>query len=247
MAPQVSNDLSSPVSLLWAHQLRREHAAIVTQLEELKELHPSASEVKKLVTRTEKAEAATNKIRKELTELKTAHQKTVKVVENIQKALQKTNEAHTADVSLREKSEENFRAELKALNDLVTRQGDELASTADELRGVHLQAEEENSAIRQKLQQKEDDLTELRSLIHALDQKVDDAVTVIKDSIECPGPKGWLSVSQGANLVIVADGLQRHRQLLKTRTQRPTPSTWMPICTPSQRVLLGQFSDLLLL
>lgn len=190
MAPLISHDLNSPVSLLWAHQLRREHATIVAQLEETKELHPSASELKKLVTRTEKAEAASNKLRKEVAELKTAHQKTVKVVESWRRDLQVKEKAHTVSFADREEKEERFRLEIETLSELLKRQEGGLASVADEVRNIQNQAEEGNEATEQRLLQKEDEIIELRGLIRALDAKIGDAVTVIKDSVECAKTTG---------------------------------------------------------
>ncbi len=99
MASFPSNDLNSPVSLLWAHQLRKEHATIVAQLEEIKGLHPSASELKKLVTRTEKTEVATNNIRKDFTDLRTAHQKSVKSISGIEENVRTLQRVHTGDVA----------------------------------------------------------------------------------------------------------------------------------------------------
>lgn len=191
MASSVSNDLNSPVSLLWAHQLRREHAVIVAQLEGLKELHPSASELKRLVARTEKAEASTNSIRKELSELKTAHQKTAKVIEALEKGLQVKDKARaSADLAALEKHEESIRLEIKTCCERLTRHEGVLASTADELQKVRCQAEEGNAAMEQKLLRKEDETAELRRSIQVLEQKIDDAVTVIKDSVECPKTTG---------------------------------------------------------
>ena len=184
MAPLVSNDLNSPVCLLWAHQLRREHTTIVAQLEELKSIHPSASELKKLVTRTEKAEAATNKFRKDLTDLKTAYQKNVKVVAGLEKEFRAHEKACAVGVSAREKNEESSRQEIEGLRDVLTRQGAELAGTADQLSNVRDRAEEENAAMRQKLVQREDEVVELRQLIQMLQRRIEGVVTVVKDSVE---------------------------------------------------------------
>ncbi len=193
MAPLISNDLNSPVSLLWAHQLRREHASIVTQLEEVKELHPSASELKKVVTRTEKTEAAGSKIRKEFTELKYAYQKTVKRVEGLEKESKATEKARAADVVARGKHEEDFRLEIERLGESMKRQEGGLASTGEEVRKTRCQAVEGDAAMEQRLLRKDDEIAELRSLIRALEQKLDDAVIVVKDSVQCPKTNGPLS------------------------------------------------------
>jgi hypothetical protein len=190
MSPLISNDLNSPVSHLWAHQLRREHATIVDQLGELKALHPSAVELKKLVTRTEKVEAATTKFRKEFTELKSAHQKSVKVIEALENELQVKDRDREADLAAKGKNEESFRVEIEALNESLRRQEGELAKFANDVRKKHGQHTEISAVIEQKLLQKEDEITELRILVQALDQKIGDAVTLIKDSVECPRTKG---------------------------------------------------------
>lgn len=182
--------LNSPVSLLWAHQLRREHATIVAQIEELKALHPSASEYKRLLTRSEKAEATCNKLRKEVAELGTAHEKTVKVIERLTKDLQVKENAHRANVAAREEKEEGLQLEVKALSEALTRQQGELCSIADGVQNVQNQVEKRNEATEQRLLQGENGMAELRRLIEALDQKIRDAVTVIKDSVECTKPDG---------------------------------------------------------
>jgi len=182
--------LNSPVSLLWAHQLRREHATIVAQIEELKALHPSASEYKRLLTRSEKAEATCNKLRKEVAELGTAHEKTVKVIERLTKDLQVKENAHRANVAAREEKEEGLQLEVKALSEALTRQQGELCSIADGVQNVQNQVEKRNEATEQRLLQGENGMAELRRLIEALDQKIGDAVTVIKDSVECTKPDG---------------------------------------------------------
>lgn len=190
MSPLISNDLNSPVSHLWAHQLRREHATIVDQLGELKALHPSAVELKKLVTRTEKAEAATTKFRKEFTELKSAHQKSVKVIEALENELRVKERDREADLAVKLKNEESFRVEIGALDESLRRQEGELANVANDIRKTHGQHAEISAAMEQKLLQKEDEITELRILVQALEQKIGAAVTAIKDSVVCPQTKG---------------------------------------------------------
>ena len=186
MAPLISNDLNSPVSLLWAHQLRREHATIAAQLEELRELHSPASELKGLVRR---AEIDRDRFRKEVSELNVAHQKTLKVVEVLKKDLQ---EKEKADMAARRENEESCRVEMSRLGDLLTRQEALLASTAEEVRKIHCQAEEGNATMAQKLLQRDDEVTQLRDLIQALDRKSGDAVTVSKDNLERAEPRGPL-------------------------------------------------------
>lgn len=203
----LSNDLDSPVSLLWAHQLRREHATIVAQLEELKELQPSASEREKVATRTEKAEAASSKIRKELVELKTAHQKTVKVVQALEKDLQAREEAHAAHLVADQKHEEAFRSEIKTLRELLTRREGKLAEVADRVRKIQRQVDDGNAAMEQKLLRKEDEIFELRGLIGVLDHKIDNAVIVVKDSAECPKTTGRSSLTSLRLREMAADGL----------------------------------------
>jgi chromosome segregation ATPase len=190
MAPLVSNDLNSPVSLLWAHQLRREHATIVAQLEELKALHPSASELKKLVTRTEKTEAATNKLRKDFTDLRAAHQKNLKNISGIAEDVRAHQKAHAGDVAVREKIEQSFQHELEAFREALTLQEGEVASAADELENVRRLAEDGKAAMEQKLLRKEDEIVELRSRIQALEQRIEDEITVVRDSVECPRTTG---------------------------------------------------------
>lgn len=185
MARPISNDLNSPVSLLWAHQLRREHAQVITELQQLKSLHPSASELKKFVTRNEKAEAASKQIRKELTELRNAHQKNVKVTEALEKELNARERAYGEDSAARKKQEESVRVEIKRLGERLARQEDELTGIAEAVQKVQCHAEEGNVAIEHELAEKEDAIVELRGLLRALEQRVGDAVTVIKDSVEC--------------------------------------------------------------
>jgi chromosome segregation ATPase len=182
--------LDSPVSLLWAHQLRREHATIVAQIEELKALHPSALEHKRLVTRSEKAEATCNTLRQEVAELRTGHEKTVKVIEELTKDLQVKENTHRGNDAAREEKEEGLQLEVKTLSDALTRHQGELCSIADEVQNLQNQVEERNEATEQRLLQRENGMAELRRLIQVLDQKIEDAVTVIKDSIECTKPDG---------------------------------------------------------
>ena len=181
MAPLISNDLNSPVSLLWAHQLRKEHATIAAQLEELRELHSPASELKSLVKR---AEIDRDRFRKEVSELNVAHQKTLKVVEVLKKDLQEKENADEADMAARRENEESCRVEMSRLGELLTRQEALLASTAEEVRKIHCQAEEGSATMAQKLLQRDDEVTQLRGLIQALDRKSGDAVTVSKDNLE---------------------------------------------------------------
>ena len=185
MASFPSNDLNSPVSLLWAHQLRKEHATIVAQLEEIKGLHPSASELKKLVTRTEKTEVATNNIRKDFTDLRTAHQKSVKSISGIEENVRTLQRVHTGDVAVREENEESFRHKIEAVGQALRLQRAEMASTADELKTVRSLVEERNAMMEQKLLQREDEIAQLRSLIQALQQRIDAGITVVRDSVEC--------------------------------------------------------------
>jgi hypothetical protein len=179
MAPSNSNSLNSPISLLWAHQLRREHTSIVAQLEELKALHPSAAELRILVARSEKAEASNGKLRKELTELKNAHLKTVNVLEGVKKALRGQKEARAEDGVGRE----GLKGNVERLSGLLSRLDGELKSFRRE-------AEEGDEAIEQRLLKREDEIDELRGLIQALDQRIGDAVTVIRDSVDCRIAKG---------------------------------------------------------
>ena len=56
-----SSSLDSPISLLWAHQLRREHGLLLSRIDHLTTLinssHISPAQAKKIVTQAEKAEA----------------------------------------------------------------------------------------------------------------------------------------------------------------------------------------------
>jgi hypothetical protein len=225
--------LNSPVSLLWAHQLRKEHNTIVAQIEELKALHPSESEFRRLLARSEKAEAAFNKLRKEVTELRTAHQNNVNVIEGLTKDLQVKEKGHEVNVAAREEKEESLRLEIKAMSEALTRQKGELGSIAAEVQNVQNQAEEGNEAVEQRLLQREDEMVELRSLIQALDQKISDAVTVVKDSVECAHPDGQFLFDFVAIARRAADDAQKHPPLLPKMCPRQTHSTWMPTCKPS--------------
>lgn len=158
----------TPISLLWAHQLRREHAAIVAQLDELKHLHPPslASKLNKLVARTERAEAAHAEIRKELVQLKGTQQETVKGLEG------------------GKEREERFRAEIEGLRQLLTRQGGQLSALVDEVRKVQRRVEEgRDEKVEQKLLRNEEEILELKGLVQALERRVGDAVTVVRDSV----------------------------------------------------------------
>lgn len=190
MAPWISNDLNSPVSLLWAHQLRREHTTIVAQLEELKSIHPPASELTKLVTRTEKAETTANKVRKDFTDLKTTHQKNLKAVAGLEKEFRAHEKSCALGISAREEIQEGLRHEIEELREIVTRQGAELAGTVDELSKARAQVEEQNAATRENLLQREDETAELKNLIRRLERAVDGVVIAVKDSVQFPRSPG---------------------------------------------------------
>lgn len=165
----------SPISLLWAHQLRREHAVIVAQLEEIKELHPSsASELKKLVVRTEKAEAAGAELKKELVEVRSALREMAGDVEVLRRREKEGEER-----------KEGFRVEVQGLRELLIRQRREFSALVDEVQKVQRQVEEvgNGEVLEQKLLQNEDEVLELRSRIQVLERKIGDAVTVVKDSV----------------------------------------------------------------
>ena len=197
-----NNDNGSPISLLWAHQLRREHAAIVAQLDELKRLHPSsASELTKLVARTEKAEAAHTEIRKELDELKGAHQETVRDLEGLKR--RRVEEEEVVEEGKGKDREERFRVEIEGLRQLLTRQGGQLSVLVDGVRMVQRQVEEERDGVvvEQKLLRNEDEISELRGLVQALEQRVGDAVTVVRDSVGCRKSGGEMTAGYIASFL----------------------------------------------
>ncbi len=183
-----NNGSGSPISLLWAHQLRREHAAIVAQLEEIKELHPSsASELKKLVARTQKAEAGCSELRKEVHGLKGALQEMGRDLEVLKRRKEEGRERE-------DEREERLRIEMEELRGLVSRQGGEFSALGDEVRKVQRQAEEErDGVVEQKLLRTEDEVGELRSRIQVLEQKIEEAVTVVKDSVGCRKSDGEMT------------------------------------------------------
>ncbi|ERF69019.1 hypothetical protein EPUS_06706 [Endocarpon pusillum Z07020] len=176
-----ANHNGSPISLLWAHQLRREHAAIVAQLDELKRLYPpsAASELDKLVARTERAEAAYAEIRKELVALKGAQQETVRGLEGLEGRREEEMEGG-------KEREERFRVEIEGLKGLLMRQGGQLSALVDAVRKVQRRVEERrDGVVEQKLLRNEEEISELRRLVQALEQRVGDAVTVVRDSVGC--------------------------------------------------------------
>lgn len=189
--PFPSTNLTHPVSLLWAHQLRREHAAIVIQLGEIKALHPSASELKKLVSRTEKAEAAITKLRKEIAELKRAQGKIGKVVGSFEKDVlglkEKEKEREGNEVVGRE-TEEGVRVEIERLNEVVMRQESGLAGMVDEVQRVEERVQKGSAAMEERHRQRHaEEMAELRSMVLVLGQKVRGnagPVTVVEDSVQ---------------------------------------------------------------
>ncbi|KAF7508342.1 hypothetical protein GJ744_009333 [Endocarpon pusillum] len=194
------NHNGTPISLLWAHQLRREHAAILAQLDELKRLQPPswASELDKLVARTERAEAACAEIRQELVELKGAQQETVRGLEGLKG---RREEEVVVEEGGKER-EERFRVEIEGLKALLRRQRGQLSALGDEVRKVQRRVEEEEKKRngdgvveqqqqqqQQKLLRNEEEILELRRLVQALEQRLEqrggDAVTVVRDSVGC--------------------------------------------------------------
>lgn len=243
MAPSISNDLDSPVSLLWAHQLRREHAAIVVQLEKLQDQHaPSPSELKRSVSR---AEAASAKIRKELSELRTAHQKTAQATEALRRDLQAQTTTALEVVDIRREEQrhvESLRSEMRSLTALVERQQGELAGLAVEVRRMQQSRIEGREVV-----QEGDEIAVLRGRLDASGQRVVEAVTVVNDSVEHHGAKGFPVLSPPPSLQFrifspmhwerrrnknsrLIQVLQKHLRLLKTTFLTRTRSTWTPTC-----------------
>ncbi len=176
--PPNNNGSGSPISLLWAHQLRREHAAIVAQLEDLKELYPSsASEFKNLVAQAEKAEAGCSEMREEVVGLKDAFREMGRDLEVLKRREGEGRERE-------DEREERVRVQIEELRGLLSRQGGEFSALVDEVRMVLRQAgEERGRMVEQRLLRAEDEVFELRSRIQVLEQKVRDGVTVVKDSV----------------------------------------------------------------
>jgi chromosome segregation ATPase len=180
MSPPISNDLNSPVSLLWAHQLRREHATVVSELQELKSLHPSASELKKMMANTQKAEENIRKVRRELVELRTDHQKTVKSVEALKKEVQTMKEAvrHGAtDLAVWRDDQKqlgnSLRFEIQNLREFATVRGEETTGVVDEIRNAQNRMKEERVTIEQELKKRDDQISEVRDLIRERYQELD--------------------------------------------------------------------------
>lgn len=144
---------------------------VVSQLQELKDLHPSTSDMKKMMAKTEKAEENTSKVRKELVELRTAHLKTVKAIDALRKGSQELVEAHAADVKIREEREKSLEVEMRELKKLLTLRGDEFANAADKLRNAHNDFERGKVVMEQQAMRREDELSEMRDLIQSLNIK----------------------------------------------------------------------------
>jgi chromosome segregation ATPase len=72
VAKDIATSLSSPVSLLWAHQLRREHSALLARVEGLAAAvgHAPSAQLNEIAALVTKAEAKSRNIESEYTRLK---------------------------------------------------------------------------------------------------------------------------------------------------------------------------------
>lgn len=178
MAQLMANDLTSPVNLLWAHQLRREHAAVVRELDNLKQTCPSAADHNDLALQVRDKDANIAKMRKELDDLKAAHHKAIEAFGALKVDLEKEKLKFRTETEAQEERQNAVYSRLDNLNQCFERQDGELREVASEIRQKIAQSKAKESP------KKGTDISELHELLKALDRKLDGAVVVVKDSLE---------------------------------------------------------------
>ena len=172
-AKNLATSMSSPVSLLWAHQLRREHNALLVRLEELGNAVGNVPTAK-----LDKIAAQTMRADKKSSEIESAQ---VKFKEELDRIEERDNSLGEEVATLRDRLEVSEKSTLALQKDVRTREEIFKKNLFDRIamveRELHLDQEEQDQQI-QYLQ------AEIGDLQKRLPDIVNESVVGVKDSIE---------------------------------------------------------------
>ena len=206
MAPENrvdKNDISSiPISLLWAHQLRREHTLIVNRVEELDKLVRSSSasgastssaELQKLGPRLDHLERRINEEKKKQGELQSWRSENRAALNAFEQRFNDSEDARKKNMETHDATLRQWEAELERLAKSLEEDGRSqcrLAATVASDRDIaqeqarHLgnRFDVEVVNLRSEIKQTSHETMDLRSTIHVLQRKLDQVAELVNEN-----------------------------------------------------------------
>ena len=172
-AKNLATSMSSPVSLLWAHQLRREHSALSVRLEDLANAVSNVSTAKldKIAAQTMRADKKSSEVKSEQMKFK----------QELDRMGERDKGLHEEVATIRDRIEVSERSTLALPKNVQTQQEMFKKDIFDKIimveRDLHLDQEERDQQV-YHLQ------AEIRDLQKRLPDIVNEGIIGVKDSME---------------------------------------------------------------
>ena len=198
VSKNVATTLSSPVSLLWAHQLRREHSALLTRIEDLTSAVSGVS-----TTQLNKIAAHATRSEKKSSEIESEHAKLKKELDragDCRKALEENIARVSGRLDVSEESIRVLREDVRTIEGRLSR------DSIDRLTTVERRIQEDQEQRKQEVQELKAKVKDLQNRLPDLVKGgiigVRDSMEEFSEQINHTGLAGYSSTSQECKVLI---------------------------------------------